>query len=355
MDYLGDLKKKKITVLALFLIIIAGTVLILGGHLQGQHKALAEERGKLTATGTVEAKTVMCSFKIPGRVDCLQVQEGDAVEKGQELAVLDQRELEAKLRQAQGGKEAVQGQASQANIAIPLTSQQIEAKVQQAQAMVAKAQVGVTNAQQQLERVQSLRECEAVSQSTLDEAQNAYGAAKQDLEAAQGQLNEAMAARIQVQVAEAQYSAASGLCQQAEGAVAEAEAYMENAVLKAPCSGYITAQYLEEGEMLNAGTPVFEITDLNNTFVKVFIDEKKIGRVTVGQAAEISLDAYPGQSFPGKVVWVNAAGQFAVKKAISEQHAHDIRSFEVKIEVPNDKLQLKTGMTASVKIIEGEK
>lgn len=355
MDYLVNLKKKKIIILGLCLIIVVGAGGILGGYFHFQHKALAENRAALTVTGTIEAKTIVASFKVPGRIESISVQEGDAVTKGEELAVLDKRELEAKLRQAQGAREAAEGQVSQAGIAISLTGQQIEAKVEQAKAVLSKAQVGVTNAEQQLERVHKLQEGGAASQSMADQAQNAYDAAVQDLEAARGQLNESITARLQVQVAESQYKAATGLYQQADGSLAEAEAYVDNAVLKAPYSGYITDQFLEEGEMLNAGTPVFEITDLEHTFVKVFIDETKIGRVQIGQEAQISLDAYPGQVFKGKVVWINDAGQFAVKKAISEQYSHDIRSFEVKIEIPNEKLQLKTGMTATVKIIEGEK
>jgi HlyD family secretion protein len=59
--------------------------------------------------------------------------------------------------------------------------------------------------------------------------------------------------------------------------------------------------------------------------------------------------------FKGKVVLINDAGEFAVKKAINEQYDHDIRSFKVKIDVSNQDLALKTGMTAKVKIIEEAK
>jgi len=118
-------------------------------------------------------------------------------------------------------------------------------------------------------------------------------------------------------------------------------------------SGYITQKYLQLGEMLNAGTPVFEITDLAHTYVNIYISEDKIGRVQLNQEAEITVDAFPERVFKGKVVLVNGAGEFAVKKAINEQYEHDIRSFKVKIDVPNSDLALKTGMTARVKIIEG--
>ena len=84
----------------------------------------------------------------------------------------------------------------------------------------------------------------------------------------------------------------------------------------------------------------------------MFISEKKIGRVRLGQKVEIRVPAFPDKVFEGKVVFINNAGEFAVKKAVNEQYQHDIRSFEVKIDVPNQDLLLKVGMTANVKILE---
>ncbi len=343
-------KGKKIVILILALALLVGTVSILGYFYKHQ-QVLAADRNGLNVTGTVEARTVMASFKVAGKIENIMVEEGDEVQKGQELAALDSRELEAKVMQAQGACEAAQGQLIQAGTAVPLTSQQIDAKITQAQAVVDKAEVGVTNAGQQLERVQALYAGGAVSKQQLDQAQNAYDAAVNDLEAAQGQYDEARSARLTVDVAESQCSAASGLYKQAQGALAEAQAYLDNTVLTAPISGYITGKMLDEGEMLNAGTPVFEISDLKHTYVSVFVDETKIGLVKLGQEVDISVDAYPDQVFIGNVVWISDAGQFAVKKAVSEQDSHDIRSFEVKIDVPNDDLRLKTGMTATAAII----
>lgn len=135
----------------------------------------------------------------------------------------------------------------------------------------------------------------------------------------------------------------------------EAETYLRNTHLKAPISGYITKKFLEAGEMVGAGTPVFEITDLEHTYVKVYIDERKIGRVHLNQAVEVRVDSFPGRVFKGKVVYISDAGEFAVRKAVNEQYDHDIRSFEVKIDIPNPDLVLKTGMTARVKILEGRR
>ncbi|MEA1961973.1 MAG: efflux RND transporter periplasmic adaptor subunit [Bacillota bacterium] len=353
-ETLNKIKFNKNLVFGLLIVLIIASAAILIGHFSRNASAMADARQSLTATGTIEAKTVTAAFKVPGKIDTELVQEGDEVTKDQEVAVVGSEEIQAKATQAQGARQAALGQSQQAAKAVPATSQTVNATIKQATAIVQKATVGVTNARQQYERVQQLHTDGALSDSQLDQAKNAYEAALNDLEAAKGKLNEAQAARLKVSIAESQHEAAMGLEAQAAGAVEEAEAYLANTHLLSPIDGFITQKYLEEGEMLNAGTPVFEITDLKNTYVKVFFPETKIGRVQLKQAAEITVPAYPDEVFEGTVVWVNDAGDFAVEKAATEQ-SQDIRYFEVKIDVPNQDLKLKAGMTATVQIIAEEK
>ncbi|ABI67531.1 HlyD family secretion protein [Syntrophomonas wolfei] len=332
--------RKKYAVIIFLVMLLLVAMGIFYAYFYQQQKALADRRESLAATGTIEAKTIMTSFKVPGRIETLLFDEGATVEKGQELAVLETQEIEARLLQAEGSCQAAEGLAGQAEKAVSLTSQTVEAKIAQAEA-------NLTNYQQKFDRVKSLHESGAIADSQFDEAANA-------LKAAQGQLDEARAGREKVEVAQQEHLAAVGKAQQAQGVLQEAQTAMNNTRLKSPISGYITQKVIEEGEMLNAGTPVFEISDLKHPYVKVFIDERKIGRVYLQQAVEVRVDAFPRKVFPGKVVWISDAGQFAVQKAINEQYSHDIRSFEVKIDLPNDDLALKTGMTASVQFAEGK-
>jgi len=332
-----------------------GIACLVVGLIAAQHlsrSAVSAGQNRLTATGTVEAKNIMAAFKIPGKIQTLKTVEGSKVTAGQELARLETRELEAKLVQARGALAAARANERQAGEAMTLTAQQVEAAVAQARAKVAQAEVGVKDAGLLFERVSALYESGAAAQKDYDDAGNNYALARNKLREAQGALEQAVSARLEVQVAQARCNAAAGQAAQAAGALQEARVYLEHACLQAPASGIITQQLLEEGEMVNAGTPVFEITDVENTFVKVFISEKKIGRVKLGQEAEVRVDAYPGRVFPGRVVWINDAGEFAVRKAVNEQHEHDLRSFEVKIDLPNDDRTLKTGMTARVTIRE---
>ncbi len=341
---------QKALILFFVLLTCAGALFLVQHY---RHMAAAtREREELTATGTVEARSVMASFKIPGRIEEIYVDEGSWVEKGQELARLDGREIAAKLAQASGAYDAARAAVRQAQSNVPLTFEQVETAVEQARAKVAQAEVGLNDARLNLERAASLFESGAVAKKTYDDAVNNYDLAQKKLEEAKAALAQAESARAKVDLASAQYEAAVAQSRQAEGVLAEVQANADNTVLLAPISGYITQKFLEPGEMVNAGTPVLEITDLPNTYIKVYISEKKIGRVRLGQRAEVRVDSFPDRVFEGRVVWINDAGEFAVKKAVNEMHEHDIRSFEVKIDVPNPDLSLKTGMTARVKIIE---
>lgn len=349
-----EIKENKKKVSMFLVLLAAASAVILGAYFYMHQLALNREHNSLTAVGTVEAKKVMASFKVPGRIEQLLVDEGSKVEKGQALANLEPRELQALLTQAQGGYQAAQSKVQQAGSAVAQTRDTVEAKIKQAQAVVDKAQAGLTQARQQYDRIKPLFDSGAVSQSQLDSAKNNLDAAQGDLDTAQGQLDEALAARTQVNIAQEQSAEAAGGSQASQGVVEEAQANFDNSILKAPIAGFITQKNLEEGEMLGAGTPVFEITDLQHTYVNVFIDEDKIGRVHLDQTAQVRVDSFPDRVFNGKVVWINDAGQFAVRKAISEQYSHDIRSFEVKVDVPNNDLLLKTGMTATVTLLEKE-
>lgn len=351
MDVFTAIKTKKILALAIFITLIALTALVFL-YLHGNRADTIREQERLTATGTVEAKKVTASFKVAGRIEDILVGEGSRVEPGQELARLDSRELSARLSQASGAFDAAKAQVLQAEYSVPLTGRQVEAAIEQAGAKVAQAEVGVKNARDLYERMDNLYKSAAVSEKSYEDAKNSCELAENVLKEAQAALAQALSARLKVDLAQAQYEAAAGQSSQAGGAVREAQAYLDNTRLLAPISGFITQKNLEQGEMVNAGTPVFEISDLLHTYVKVFISEKKIGRVQLGQDVEVTVDSFPGRIYHGNVVWINNAGEFAVRKAVNEQYDHDIRSFEVKIDVPNPDFSLKTGMTARVNIIE---
>lgn len=345
------LKIRKMLMLIAGLVVLAGIV-TLSGCFSKSTQALKDTQASLQATGSVEAKTVSASFKVPGKLDNIFVNVGDPVTSGQEIASVESSEIAAKAAQAQGAYGAAVGQQNQAQAAIGLASDTIEAKIQQAQAGLDQTRIALASAEETYNRVKSLYDSGFAAQSDYDDARHNYEAKQAQVTQLEGQLAEAQAARSQVTVYQAQYEAAAGQSEMAAGAVQEAEVYMQNTHLYSPINGYITSKIMEAGEMVNAGTPVLEITDLEHTYVQVYIDEAKIGRVQLGQTAQVTVPAYPDRVFEGTVTQISSAGQFAIQKAINEQYNHDLQSFEVRIDVPNADLALKVGMTATVKIDE---
>ncbi len=345
------LRPQKIAALFCGMAVVAG-IMVLSGCFSQTEQTLEETQSALQATGSVEAKTVSASFKVPGKLENIYVQVGDAVTSGQEIARIEGSEIEAKVTQAQGAYSAAVGQQNQAYAAIGLTSDTVDASINQAQAGLEQAQIALVSAEETYQRIKALYESGFAAQSDYDDARHNYEAKQAQVTQLEAQLAEAQAARSQISVYQAQYEAATGQSQMAAGAVQEAEVYLQNTHLYSPMDGYITSKIMEAGEMVNAGTPVLEITDLEHTYVQVYINESKIGRVQLGQKAWITVPAYPDRVFEGIVTQISSAGEFAVQKAVNEQHEHDLQSFEVRIDVDNPDLALKVGMTATVKLDE---
>lgn len=346
-----ELYAKKVSIIIAALIFMSA-IFGLSGCFEKQEVSTSETQNALTATGSVEAKTVNVSFKIPGKINDIPVNVGDAVVSGQEVASVESNEIEAKVAQATGAYNAAVGQQNQAHQAIGLADNTVSAKIQQAEAGLEQAKIALQSAQETYDRVKPLYENGFAPKSDFDDATHNLEAKQAQVAQVEGTLAEAYAAESQVSVYRAQYEAAAGQSQMAAGAVQEANVYLENTHLYSPMDGYITSKIMESGEMVNAGTPVLEITDLVHTYVQVYIDEAKIGRVQLGQPAIITVPAYPGREFKGTVTQISSAGTFAVQKAINEQYNHDLQSFEVRIDVDNSDLALKVGMTATVVIDE---
>ncbi len=190
-------RRKRSLLVALALLVLPA-VMMFAGYLTRQSTVIAEERASLTATGTIEGKQVNASFKIPGKLASILVEEGARVEEGQALAALENQQLLAKLTQAEGAYEAARAQAAQAGSAMTLTAEQVEATIAQLEAKVAQAEVGLKDARQLYERVSALYEAGAVAASEYDKAENNLNLAQRQLDEARAGLEQALAARTQI-------------------------------------------------------------------------------------------------------------------------------------------------------------
>jgi HlyD family secretion protein len=130
-------------------------------------------------------------------------------------------------------------------------------------------------------------------------------------------------------------------------------AVIENAVISSPIDGVVLEKNLEIGEIAFPGTPVLTVADLKDTWIKIYVNEKQLNRVKLGQKAILTIDSSE-KKFAGKVVYISNKAEFT-PKTIQTKDERVKLMFAVKIAVPNPDMELKPGMPADAYIETGEK
>ncbi|TAL33616.1 MAG: efflux RND transporter periplasmic adaptor subunit [Spirochaetes bacterium] len=172
-----------------------------------------------------------------------------------------------------------------------------------------------TNAERNLVRVRELFGSGSTSNRDLDNAETAY------------------------RVAKAAYDLVS--------------ATIGNAVIYAPIEGHVLERNLEVGEMAFPGSPILTLADLKNVYIKIYVNETKLGFVKPGQKAHVFVDSFPGKPFEGKVTAISNRAEFT-PKTIQTKDERVKLVFEVKIAIMNPDIALKPGMPADAVIYTGD-
>lgn len=291
----------------------------------------------LAVVGTVEAKEVDVSSKIPGKIIKLHVQEGREVKEGDLLFEINPEDLEVKKLQAEA---AVKAAEAQLNKALNGARQQ---EIAAAKALWEKAQAKVELLQQKYDRLYPLYEAEALPEDKLNELQTQLKVAKLDVKAAREQYNMALegARREDIKALEAQYEGA-------KAKLKEVLINLEETEVTAPIAGNVSMVICDQGELVGSGMPVITITDYQDSWVEINVEEVDMGKVYLGQPAEIRSKAYPDLVFPGEVISIKKNPDFAVHKATNELNEQDIITYEVKVKLLESKEQLYPGMLVDV-------
>lgn len=143
-------------------------------------------------------------------------------------------------------------------------------------------------------------------------------------------------------VSQAQVDTDRATFEAAQAQVSAQQALMNEKIIKAPFAGTLGIRQVDIGQYLSAGTQIVTLQQLNPLFVDFYLPQQALTQVKVGQAVTITVDAFPGQSFPAQVSAINSAVDTTT------------RTVQVRATVQNDQLLLKPGMFTSVSIAVGE-
>ena len=250
----------------------------------------------IAATGTINAvTTVSVGSQVSGTIQQIFVDFNSRVSKGQVIALIDPRLLEAAVEQAR-------------------------ANVDNAKASLEKAKFGVIDTERTYRRNLELVKNGFVAQADVDSSQTAW------------------------EQAVAQRRSAEASLQQAEGALRVARTNLGYATIRSPVNGTVISRNVDVGQTVAASfqTPtLFSIAeDLTKMQVDTNVDESDIGRAALGQTVSFTVDAYPEKTFTGEVAQVRN----------SPIVTQNVVTYNVVVRVDNRELLLKPGMTANVSI-----
>jgi HlyD family secretion protein len=296
-----------------------------------------DDAGLIIASGTVEGTEADLGFQVGGRVAEVLVREGDAVQAGQSLALLDRAELEARKSAA-----VAQAEAARALLAELERGARPE-ELRQSQSSAAAAERRMEESESVLARTRRLFEGGAVSREALDHAETAHTVARAQYQQAREQLT-----LVNTGPRTERIDAQRAQVRQAHAAVAQVQATIDNASIRSPFAGVVTVRHREPGESTAPGAPVLTVMNTNDRWVRIYVREDQIGRIGIGQDAQIASDSHPGKNFNGRVTFIASEAEFTPRNVQTAQERVKL-VYAVKVTIVGDQaLQLKPGVPADV-------
>ena len=275
--------------------------------------------------GRADAKEIDINSKISGRVVELLVEEGQHVTKGQIIAKVDARDLNAQSANAQAGIAALEAQTA-------LQTGTTQAAVAQAKAALDSAQANLNMALADYERYDQLLHEGAVSRQVYDTYKTKYEVAKASFAQAQQGVE---AANYNLKVNDVNMEKTN----QAKASLRQVNVNLDETIIRAPFDGVITKKYVEVGSMLSTGTPVAAIQDPTDNWVDFKLPETELANYDVDQ--QVKVEARDGKTvLTGTIKDISQKSEFATRRANSERgDASDIISYNVKVQLDSDKVR----------------
>lgn len=298
----------------------------------------------ISANGTVRPeRSINVSPKTSGRLKSLLVKEGDTVKQGQILAYMDDSNLRGQLKEAQG-----QLASAEANLQKLIAGNRPQ-EVAQAQAQLRNAQAALRQAEATYRQDQKLATSGAISSRDLENSRAARDQAQAQVTQTQQALALQQAGTRQEDIAQARAQVVT-----AQGTLQNIQTQIDDMVIRAPFSGIVTRKFADPGAFVTPTTAGSEVSSATSSSILSLADnnqvvanvaETDIARMQVGQSATIRADAYPGETFAGKVA------EIAVESTVEQ----NVTSFEVKTAIVEDAEQrLRVGMNVDVEFNVGQ-
>jgi HlyD family secretion protein len=322
------------------------------------YQKLLRPRG-MVLTGIVTTHDVVVSSQVQGQLAHLLVKEGQAVQAGQLLAVIQPQELAADRAYYSSAEQGAAAQVNQAESSLKYQEAQTRDQIRQAEAGLAAAQAQVTQAAANLEqarldygRMQALFRQGFVAAQQRDQARTAFDAQKANLESLQKQVEAQRAAvalarstEEQIQVRRNELKAMEYQRAAAAAQKVKASVRLDYTEIRTPIPAVVDLVVARQGEVVNAAQPIISLINPDNLWVRVDVEETYIDRIRLGDHFLVRFPS--GMQKEGTVFFRGVDADYATARDVSRTK-RDIKTFEVRLRLDNSDRRIWPGLTAYV-------
>jgi HlyD family secretion protein len=301
-------------------------------------------------SGYVEATEVRVSAEVGGRLLEVKIAEGDHVSAGDVIARIDTSDVELAIRRTEADRAQAEAQLALLRAGSrPEDIRQASAQMQSAQSDVRAAQAELDAAAADLERFEGLLRVNAGSVKQRDDAKTRRDVAQARVRGAQDRAQAAAdaLARLRSGARPQEIDAATAHVASVDAQIATLRKNAADATVKAPVGGVVTARLLDTGEMAAPHAPIAVVTDLDHAWANVYVDERLVPQLTIGQAATIVTDA--GQRMPGTITFISPKAEFTPRNVQTADERSKL-VYRVKVTADNKAGILKPGMPVEAEL-----
>lgn len=296
-----------------------------------------DDKNKIEASGTIEATNVTISSKIGGEIIDKLFREGDKVSSGDTLFIIDSEALQLHRVQLEAAKMLAEAQLELARKGARSED------VAQAEAAFKQAKINLEQAEKDKLRMQNLYESKSITQKQHEDFIAGYDLMKAQFNAANENLK-----KVKNITRPEELKQAEARLKQAIANLDLVKKNIRDCYINSPLNGFIVKKYFEKGETVSPMSSLVKIADLSVVNIIIYVSEVDLGKVKLGQKADIFTDTYD-KVYPGKVVYISPESEFTPKNIQTKDERTKL-VYAVKIEIPNESFELKSGMPADAVI-----
>ena len=297
------------------IIAMAGVALLLN--------ACGRKERQYDATGVFEATETTVYAEQTGALLTFNVEEGDTVGQNREVGLIDTTQLWLKMKQAEAMKSVYQSQKPEQEKQIAVTRQQL------------------AKAKQDQQRYKELVADGAAPGKTLDDANSQVEVLQRQLDAQLSSL------RVNTNALDKQMDATDVQAEQLRDQIRKCH-------ILVPAKGIVIEKYVERGEFVSAGKPLFKMADTENMFIRAYVTSAQLENIKTGQKATVFADYGNGgkKEYEGRVTWISSRSEFTPKTILTDDERADL-VYAVKVAIKGDGY-VKMGMYGEVLFASGK-